>query len=82
MTVTNNTGVKLVILGGELKPNESREYQEMMFNTLNIHSEIGSCVVTSEYGKRYIENHGSLKAEEGNEKNEDGMKNIIISTID
>ena len=47
MTVTNKTSVALEILGGSLKPNESREYTEMMFNTLDIHSEIGSCVITT-----------------------------------
>ena len=39
MTVTNKTSVALEILGGSLKPNESREYTEMMFNTLDIHSD-------------------------------------------
>lgn len=34
MTVTNKTSVNLEILGGILAPNESREYTEMMFNTL------------------------------------------------
>lgn len=36
MTVTNKTSVALEILGGSLKPNESREYTEMMFNTLDV----------------------------------------------
>lgn len=30
MTVTNQTSVTLEILGGKLKPNESRDYVEMM----------------------------------------------------
>ena len=42
MTIINQTAVTLEILGGTLEPQESREYTEMMFNTLDIHSEIGS----------------------------------------
>ena len=82
MTVTNKTSVALEILGGILKPNESQEYTEMMFNTLNIHSEIGSCVITTEYGQRSFSNHGKIKAKEGRKKNEYGMKNIIVSSIE
>jgi hypothetical protein len=82
MTVTNKTSVTLEILGGSLKPNESREYTEMMFNTLDIHSEIGSCVITTEYGQRSFRNYGKLVAKEGRKKNEHGMKNIIVSSID
>ena len=82
MTVTNKTTVALEIMGEVLNPNESREYTEMMFNTLNVHSEIGSCVITTEYAVRSFRNYGKLKAEEGTEKNEHGMKEIIISSAD
>ena len=71
MTVTNKTSVALEILGGSLKPNESREY-----------TEIGSCVITTEYGQRSFRNYGKLVAKEGRKKNEHGMKNIIVSSID
>ena len=82
MTVTNKTSVTLEILGGKLQPNTSAEYSEMMFNTLDIHSEIGSCVITTEYGKRSFKNYGKLFAEEGHEKNEHGMKNILVYSKD
>lgn len=82
MTVINKSPVTLEILGGNLNPNESREYTEMMFNTLNIHSEIGSCVITTEYGERSFRNYGKLFAKEGEEENEDGIKNILVSSID
>ena len=81
MKVTNKTAVTLEILGGTLEPQESREYTEMMFNTLDIHSEIGSCVITTEYGKRSFRNYGKLLAKEGHQKNEYGMKEILISSI-
>lgn len=81
MTVTNKTSVALEILGGILNPGESQEYTEMMFNTLDIHSSVGSCVITTEYGKRSFSNYGKLVAKEGRMKNERGMKNIIVSSI-
>ena len=61
MTITNKTSVTLEILGSELKPKESHEYEEMMFNTLNVHSEVGSCIITTEYEKRSFRNFGRLK---------------------
>ena len=82
MTVTNQTSVTLEILGTELKPNESKEYTEMMFNTLDIHSESGSCTITTEYGQRSFINYGKLVAKEGRKKNDNGMKNILVSSID
>ena len=82
MTVTNETSVTLEILGSELKPNESKEYPEMMFNTLDIHSEIGSCTITTEYGQRSFINYGKLVAKEERKKNDNGMKNILVSSID
>lgn len=82
MTVTNKTTVALKILGGSLKPNESREYPEMMFNTLDIHSEIGSCVITTEYGQRRFKTYSKLVAKEGRKRNKHGMKDIIVSSID
>ena len=78
MTVTNKTTVTLFILSRGLKTNETGEYSEMMFNTLDIHSDIGSCVITTEYGKRSFKNYGRLVAKEGRKKNKDGMKNILI----
>ena len=48
MLVTNKTKVDIEINGNALKPKESREYNEIVFDTLNIHSEIGSCLIVSE----------------------------------
>ena len=82
MTITNNTSVSLKIMGNNLEPNETREFPEMCFNTLSIHSDIGSCIITTEYSQRSIENFGKLVAKEGEKKNDDGMKEIIISSND
>lgn len=82
MTIINKTAVTLEIMGVILNPNESREFSEMVFNTLDIHSDIGSCVITTEYSQRSFRNYGKLKAKEGRKKNEHGMKNIIVSSVD
>ncbi len=82
MLITNKTKVELVISNSILKPGESREYMEMGFNTLNIHSEIGSVVIVTEYCNRSISNFGKLIAKEGRKKNEHGMKNIIVTAKD
>lgn len=82
MTVINRSSVNIEILGRILEPNKSGEFLEMMFNTLDIHSDIGSCVITTEYGKRYFRNFGKLQAKEGRKKNKDGMKNILVTSVD
>jgi len=82
MLVTNKTNVNIEIYGGTLKPKESGEYTERGFNTLDIHSEIGSCVITTEYCIRSIKNYGKLIAKEGRKKDEHGMKNIIVTAIE
>lgn len=81
MTITNNTSVTLEILGNRLAPQTSQEFTERAFNTLDIHSEIGSCTITTEYSQRSIRNFGKLVASEGSERNERGMLNIIVSSI-
>ncbi len=82
MTITNKTSVTFEILRGELNPNQSKEYPEMIFNTLAINSEIGSCIITTEYSQRSFKNYGKLVAKKDREKNEHGMKNILVSSID
>lgn len=81
MTVKNITSVTLEILGRGLYPNESQEYPETMFPTLDIHSEIGSCVITTENGKKKFRNFGRLVAAESYQKNRIGMRDILISDI-
>ena len=62
MTITNKTSVSLKIMGSSVGPNETREFPENAFNTLSVHSDIGSCVITTEYSQRTIENFGKLVA--------------------
>ncbi len=76
MIIKNETTVTLKILGSELKPKESRKLPEMMFNTLNIVSKNGGCVITIKCGKLSFINYGKIIAKECNNKK------IIISSID
>ena len=78
MTVINKSSVTVDIYDISLKPNQDKEFTEMTFNTLNIHSDIGSCVITSEYGRRSIKSYGKLSAKESDTMNPNGSKNIII----
>ncbi len=83
MTITNKTTVTLYIEGTvPLLPNNSCKEPDTMLESLNIHSEIGSCIITTEYTKRSFRNFGKLVAEEGCEKNDNGRTDVIISSID
>lgn len=73
MNITNNTDVELYINGVFLKPGKMHTHDERIFDVLNIHSDIGSGVIISEYSERFIRTFGNLKIKEEN-------KNIIIFT--
>ena len=53
----------------------------MGFNTLDIHSEIGSAVITTEYCTRSIKNYGRIVAKEAKKKDSHGMKIIVVTEI-
>lgn len=78
MTVINKSSVTVDIYGISLKPNQAKEYPDMTFNTLNIHSDIGSCVITTEYGRRNIRNYGNLSARETDSIKSNSSKDITI----
>ena len=82
MTVTNQTSVTLTILGKNLWPGKSEDYPVVGTTNLHIHSQIGSCIITTEYGQRSFMNFGKLVAEEGCEKDNNGKKTILVSAID
>lgn len=78
--IRNHTNNTIEILGLELKPNESRELDDIMPNTVNVFSDIGRCIITTDRdGKRHFENCGKILAEEGHVWNEYGFRDIIIS---
>ena len=78
MIITNKTNVDLEIFGCKLKPNASTKCAEAIFNTVDVHSDIGSIVITTEHSKRSFQNFGKLFAKEGGKKDRDGLKEIFI----
>lgn len=80
MVIENRTTVTLKIRGIFLEPDESMEYVEKgTFDTLNIHSDIGSCTIITDYNQRIIKNDGKLVAKEGSEKDWRGLQNIVVT---
>lgn len=73
MTITNCTPVTLTILSEKLMPNESRNYQETMFDLLTIHSPLGSCIVIKDYEDMFLKSFGKLVIKSEN-------NNLVVST--
>lgn len=79
MRIENNlSSVGIKVRGNWVKPGETREFDEHIFDTTNIHSEIGGVEITTEYCQRYIHCFGNLVAEEKSEMDKNGMKVISV----
>ena len=78
MKIINNTNVDLNIQGSKLPSGSKKDFYEACFNTLSIHSDIGSAEITTEYSKRYIKNFGKITVEETGELDENGLPNIVV----
>ena len=78
MQVINKTSHPLKILGETLRPNMARSYEMKSFDSLHISCKIGRCVVITENGKRRFRSHGKLEVREGNKKDENGRKVILV----
>lgn len=70
MTIRNHTAVTLEVLDKKLEPYESFEYAEGIYGRLDIHSDIGSCIIIIDYGQIQLKNFGRLtvKCEKGKNK--------------
>lgn len=60
MTINNNTNSDLFINEHELKPGGCLNVMTRIFDTVNIHSNIGSAEIICEYGDRYIKCYGDI----------------------
>lgn len=78
MTIINNTNVDLYINSRIINPGSKERIYERCFNTVNIHSDIGSIEIVTEYSKRYIKTFGRITAEETGEMDENGLPNIVV----
>lgn len=86
MRIINHSGhfdYELTINGNKVGPNQEIIVGEMMFNSQDIFSDIGSVEIITEYGKRTFRCYGSLKAYESKDlKDANGSAAIlIINTI-
>lgn len=66
LTIENKTSTTLKILGEDLKPqlllpNEIRQFFSRLNGFTSVHSKIGSCIITSDYGKIDTELFGEGK---------------------
>ena len=89
MTVINSSKNNILISsdivyeGSEIiKPRGSWCDGGMNLYILNIHSELGSCEIKTKYGKTFIRNFGKLYAKVSNEKDQKGMKMIIVTSVE
>lgn len=79
MTIINQTPVNLYVRGTYIPPNKSIEIRELIFDSLDIHSAIGSCEVhTNEAENRDIKNFGKLIVKE----NEDNKNTLFVTAIE
>lgn len=76
-----NSAIDLITSSGSIvKANEPATMPEMMFNTLSLHCNKGSAIITTEYGIRTIQMFGDLNVVESTDCDpETGMKIIVVS---
>lgn len=84
MRIINHSGYfdyELTINGNKVGPNQEIIVGEMMFNSQDIFSDIGSVEIITEYGKRTFRCYGHLRAYESKYlKDANGLAAIIIIT--
>lgn len=79
MRIANQSGYNIDIDGNTISTGEEYEADEMMFNSVSIHSDIGSVEITTEYSKRSFRNYGNLKAyEDETLKDAQGLPQINV----
>lgn len=61
MIINNNTNSDLFINDHELKSGDRFHVMVHIFDTVNIHSNIGSAEIICEYGDRHIKCYGDLE---------------------
>lgn len=84
MKIINKTNYAVTTSTGNIiLTNESVFETENIFNTLSLHSEIGSCIITTEYSCRSFKNFGKIVVYEDEKSTSpnDPKKDIIISEV-
>lgn len=82
MTIENRTTEYLYIDGKSLAPGRRMKCdKKVALWPVSIESDIGRCKIVNGLNKRHITNYENLLAKEGEEEDENGMKNIIVSSL-
>lgn len=83
MKIVNRTDwYDISINGHTVKPSEEIIVPENIFSSRDVHSDIGSVEITTEYCNRIFRNYGNLKAYESEEKDDEGYAVIyVVHTI-
>lgn len=83
MKIVNCTNFYDISINGHtVKPSEEIIVPENIFSSRDIHSDVGSVEIITEYCKRIFRNYGNLKAYESEEKDDEGYAIIyVIHTI-
>lgn len=84
MTIINKTSYDITVSDGRvICPKESIFVSENIFNTLSLHSEIGSCIITTKYSCHSFRNFGKIIVyeDEKSTRLNNAKKDIIISEV-
>lgn len=60
MVIFNNSDTPITVGENQIMPNTWAYYLERVFDTINIHSDYGSAVLTCEYKDVHIKNFGIM----------------------
>lgn len=60
MVIFNNSDTPITVGENQIMPNTLAYYLERVFDTINIHSDYGSAVLTCEYKDVHIKNFGIM----------------------
>lgn len=79
MTIANQTNYILSVDGKTIIPDSRRYILESVFDTIGIHCDIGSAIITTEYGHRGIVTFGSLNVVESDETDREDQKILLVT---
>lgn len=82
MKIINTTNYPIITSQGDtILPKKSGFVITHIFDTLSLHSEIGSCIVTTRYSSLSFQSFGKINVFEDKESKTNNKLNIIISKI-
>ncbi len=67
MNIINNTNISIFVDDNKIEPGDNINIHEYIFDTINIHSNIGSGEIICEYNNRYIHCYGNIDIKEASD---------------